>query len=152
MEDEQLLAYCGLYCGDCAGHSGEIADSAQDLINVLERYEFHRTARYLFPEQISDYDGFQETLAFMAELTCPKVCRERADDQTSCETKACCIERGFHACYECTDFEACAKLASLEALHGDACVTNLKAIREMGLKAWIASGQRLWFGSEVDCQ
>jgi hypothetical protein len=152
MGDERLLAYCGLYCGDCAGYSGEIADSAADLAQILERYRFHRTAGHLFPEQISDYEGFHKTLAFMTELRCTKVCRERGDGGTSCEIRVCCFKRGFYACCECADFGTCAKLTSLEALHGDACVGNLEAIQEMGLEAWIASGQRLWFGSEVDCQ
>jgi hypothetical protein len=152
MGEKRLLAYCGLYCGDCAGFSGEIADSARDLIKVLERYEFHRTARCLFREQIGDYEGFQETLAFITELRCPKVCRARADDETDCDIRACCIERGFYACHECTDFEACGRLEGHEALHGDACVRNLKAIQEMGLEAWVDSSERLWFGSEVDCR
>jgi hypothetical protein len=83
----------------------------------------------------------------MTELRCPNVCRERAGDETDCDIRACCIERGF---YECADFWACGKLEGHEALHGDACVKNMKAIQEMGLEAWIASGERLWFGSEVD--
>jgi hypothetical protein len=29
-------------------------------------------------------------------------------------------------------------------------VAKLEAIKEMGLEAWISSGKRLWFGSEVD--
>jgi hypothetical protein len=86
----------------------------------------------------------------MTELRCTKVCRERADDETNCEIRACCVESGFHACYECSDLETCGKLKGHEALHSDACVKNLKAIREMGLSAWIVSGQRLWFGSEID--
>jgi hypothetical protein len=37
-----------------------------------------------------------------------------------------------------------------EALRGDACVTNLRAVREIGLEAWVASDKRLWFGCEVN--
>jgi hypothetical protein len=150
MEDRRLLAYCGLYCGDCAGYSGAIADAAGDLIRILERYEFRRTAKCLFAEQISDYEGFHESLAFIAELRCPKICRNRRDDETDCEIRACCINKGLYACHECADFEVCSRLKGHEALHGDACVRNLKAIKDMGLEAWIAVGERLWFGSTVD--
>ena len=46
-ERKNLLAYCGLYCGDCAGYSGEIADAAKNLVELLEKYRFDRTAKSL---------------------------------------------------------------------------------------------------------
>jgi hypothetical protein len=30
-KDEHLITYCDLYCGDCFGHKGTIADLARDL-------------------------------------------------------------------------------------------------------------------------
>ena len=149
-ERKELLAYCGLYCGDCAGYSGEIADTAQNLMNALEKYRFERTATGLFSEKLKDYDKFCEMLEFMTDLKCPKICREREDSSASCEIQRCCRDKGFYACYECDDFENCEKLKTLERLHGDSCVENLTAIKEMGLEAWITTGKRLWFGSDVD--
>lgn len=143
MGDERLFAYCGLYSGDCAGYSGATADLAGDPTGVLARYKFHLTAKCLFPDQISDYDACYKTLVFMAEPRCPTVCRERADDEGNCHIRACCIPRGIHARHECTDLEVCPKLKGHEALHGDACVRNLEAIREVGLEDWITSGERL---------
>jgi len=150
MRAVNLFAYCGLYCGDCAGYTGEIAASARALLKVLERYKFARTASCLFSEELGDYDRFQEMLRFMTTLRCPRICRERELVETSCEIKKCCIEQRFYACYECDAFGTCGKLAVHEDLHGDACVTNLRAVREMGLEAWVASDKRLWFGSEVE--
>lgn len=149
-ERKDLLAYCGLYCGDCAGYSGEIADTAKNLKNILKKYKFDRTAKCLFSEQLKDYDNFREMLEFITSLKCPTICRERADSETSCKIKKCCRVRGFYACCECDDFEICEKLESLEELHGDSCVTNLKAIKEMGPEAWISRGKRHWFGSDTD--
>jgi len=149
-EREDLLAYCGLYCGDCAGYSGEIADIARNLMNVLEKYRFERTANCLFPEKLKEYDEFCEMLRFITDLKCPTICRERDDSSTSCEIRRCCREKGYYACYECDDFEMCKKLKTLEDLHRDSCVENLEGIKEMGLKAWITMGKRLWFGSDVD--
>ena len=149
-ESKNLLTYCGLYCGDCAGYSSEIADTAQNLMNVLEKYRFERTANCLFPEKLKDYDRFCEMLGFMTDLKCLTICRERDDSSTSCEIRRCCRDKGFYACYGCDDSEMCEKLKTLEGLHGDSCVKNLKAIREMGLEAWIRRGKRLWFGSDVD--
>jgi hypothetical protein len=149
-ETTDLLACCGLYCGDCAGYSGEIADRARELVATMKKYRFELTAKHLFPEKIKDYPGLAEMLDFMTELTCPAVCRQREDGTTSCEIRKCCRDKGFYACHECDSFEACDKLKLMEPLHGDSCVRNLRAIREMGPEAWVAHGTRLWFGSSVD--
>jgi hypothetical protein len=148
--EKDLLAYCGLFCGDCAGYSGDIAESATDLVRVLEAYQFERTSKALFAEQIGDYGAFRETLTFLAGLRCPTICRRRPTDETGCRIKACAAARGFYACFECDEFETCGKLADLKELHGDAGVRNLRAIRDMGLEAWLAAGQRLWFGSDAE--
>jgi hypothetical protein len=147
MGDPFLLAYCGLYCGDCAGYSGEIADSATHLAELLSRYRFDRTARCLFSEELADYDTFVETLRSVATLRCPKVCRGRTDAETDCEIRACCIDREFYACHECSDVEGCIKLEGHEELHRHARVRSLGAIGEMELETWLARGRRFWFGS-----
>ena len=149
-ESKNLLTYCGLYCGDCAGYSGELADTAQNLMHALEKYKFERTAKCLFSEKLKDYDRFCEMLGFMTDLKCPAICRNREDSSNSCKIRRCCRDKGFYACYECEDFEMCEKLKTLEELHGDSCVKNLKAIKEMGFEAWVTTGKRRWFGSKAD--
>jgi len=57
-ERKDLLAYCGLYCGDCAGYSGETGNTAKNLMKVLEKYKFDRTAKCLFSEKLGDNDKF----------------------------------------------------------------------------------------------
>jgi len=148
--NKKLLAYCGLYCGDCAGYSGEIANTAKKFKKVLEKYKFDRTAKSLFSKELKDYDKFCEMLGFITGLKCPQTCREREDSSTSCKIRKCCKDKGFYACYECDDFKTCNILKSLEGLHQDSCVKNLEAIKKMGLETWIIKGKRLWFGTEVD--
>lgn len=151
-ERKYLLAYCGFYCGDCLGYTGVIADAAENLMEVLEKYKFDRTAESVFPEQLRDYDKLHEMLDFMTGLRCAGVCREGEQDAPSgCQVKKCCRDRGFYACYECDDFETCDTLDSLhKGLHTDACVKNMKAIREVGLEAWLTSGKRYMYWGEVD--
>jgi hypothetical protein len=151
--EKELLAYCGLYCGDCLGYSGAIADAAQNFIKVLEKYQFGRTAECVFPDELADYDRFCGMLGFMSGLRCPGICRKGARDQgpSGCEVKDCCKTQGFFACYECSDFETCDKLGSLhKGLHTASCVRNMKAIREMGLEDWLVSGRRFCYWIEVD--
>ena len=147
---KDLLAYCGLYCGDCAGYDGEIATAAKTLLKMLEKYKFDQTAKCLFSEELKGYDRFSEVLEFMTDLKCEKICRERKDTGTSCNIRKCCRDQRFYACFECDDLRTCEKLKSLEGLHNDACVKNLEAIKEMGLETWLSKGRRLWFGSTID--
>ena len=149
-EKESLLAYCGPFCADCGGYSGEIAEKAKELIYTIKKYKFELTAKNMFAKEIKDYDHFFKKLEFISGLKCPKVCREREIGSTNCEIRKCCIGKGYFACFECEEFETCEKLKTMEKLHQDSCVENLKAIKEMGLENWIENGKRLWFGSEVD--
>lgn len=36
-KEKKLLAFGGLYCGDCAGYSGEIAELAKKLRQTLKK-------------------------------------------------------------------------------------------------------------------
>jgi hypothetical protein len=150
---KELLAYCGFYCGDCLGYTGVIAEAATALRTVLDRYQFERTAKAVFPRQLADYDNFYQMLAFMAGLRCPGICRPSAEEggTSSCEVKNCCLDKGYYACYECDDYETCETLLSLHSgLHADACLKNLKAIREMGLETWLVAGPRHCYWLEED--
>ena len=148
MADKNLLAYCGLYCGDCAGHTGDIAAAAEKLKQTLDRYRFERTARELFAAKLGEYEKLYEKIAFLAETCCPTPCRGKPVSDGGCAIRLCCIERGYFTCGECAEHETCEELASLAGLHGDAPQRNLKAINKMGLKQWLNSGKRLWFGDE----
>jgi len=152
-ERTALLAYCGFYCGDCLGYTGVIADAAQNMMEALETYKFRRTAECVFPEQLGNYEQLCEMLRFMTELRCSGICREEAPcgGPSGCEVKNCCRERGYYACYECGEFEACDKLMSVhKGLHYDSCMKNMRAIREMGLEAWIDGGSRFCYWLEAD--
>ena len=152
MKDpRELLGYCGFYCGDCLGYTGAVADSARNLMDVLDRYQFRRTAECIFPEDLEDYDNLCEMLRFMAGLHCPAKCRthEQGRPQSGCEVRACCEQKGLYACYECDDFETCTTLASLHGgLHTDSCLKNLRAIKKMGLEVWLADGRKHHYWDE----
>ncbi len=141
----ELVAYCGLYCGDCLGYTGVIADAAEAFAEVLERYQFERTATHIFPEELPDYGRFRENLAFMTGLCCSDRCRKAEGEAvpTGCAVRNCCIDRGLSACHECGEFERCAKLHELHGeLHYEASLRNMRAMREKGLEAWLAEGSR----------
>lgn len=148
-DKKQLLAYCGMYCGDCLGFTGVIADAAAEFKKVLDKYEFRKSAESILPEQLPDFGKFEERLAFMTGLRCPQVCRERQDDTVQCEIRKCCIDYGYFACYECEKLETCDKLSLIYCeLHYESWMKNLKAIRSLGLDAWLESGPRHHYWDE----
>ena len=147
----ELVAYCGIYCGDCLGYTGVIADAAGAFAGVLDSYQFERTAAGIFAEELDDYGRFREILSFMSDLRCSGRCRKGEQDggPAGCAVKNCCIDKGFYACYECDDFESCARLRDLHGvLHYDACMRNMKAMREVGLEAWLVDGPRYCYWME----
>jgi hypothetical protein len=147
---KELFAYCGLYCGDCAGFSGEVAGAANNLKNILTKYKFERTANALFSKELKEYDKFCDMLQFITTLKCEAICRERADDTTTCKIRKCCRNKGFYACYECKIYKKCEKLKTLDDLHGDSYLKNFKAIKSMGIDTWLNKGKRYWFGNNTD--
>jgi hypothetical protein len=149
-KQKEMLAYCGLYCGDCGGYSGEIAESAKNLDRVLKKYKFERTSQSLFSNELKEYDKFSTMLQFMTSMKCPTICRKRKDGETTCEIRKCCRKKGFYTCSECDSFESCEKLKTMENLHRDSCIKNLKNIREKGIETWLKTCKRYWFGSDVD--
>jgi len=58
-QDKNLIAYCGLYCGDCPMHKGKIADLARDLRKELRGARFDNTAEAL--SEISFFKAFNSS-------------------------------------------------------------------------------------------
>ena len=143
MAEKKHLGYCGLYCGDCLGRTGVIADAASDFLNTLDKYEFEKTAFSVFPSQLAEYDNLIDMLMFMENLRCTRFCREFDGGETQCIIRECCVEHGYQVCSSCEDFETCEKLESvLGALHLRACRSNLREINMVGLDRWLVDGKK----------
>jgi hypothetical protein len=57
-----------------------------------------------------------------------------------------CVDRGFCACYQCDEVEDCGGLRDLHGpLHPDACLRNMRAMREKGREARLAEGPRHYY-------
>jgi hypothetical protein len=149
-DNKKLLAYCGLYCGDCAGFSGEIADAAIELNNKLIQYKFEKTAMNLFTEKLKEYKKFHNMLQFITELKCEQICREKEDGEHSCNVRKCCRRKGYFACYECETYEKCEilRITNKQELYGDSYLKNFQGIKEMGLENWIKKGKHYWFADD----
>lgn len=143
-DDQTLIAYCGLYCGDCASYKGEIADLARDLRKALRDAKFERYAEGLSGvfKEYRDYDKCYATLGAMVRMRCGRGCRNGGGNP-GCAIRKCCVKKGFAGCWECADSESCDRFSFLKTIHGEATDKNLRRLKTAGTAAFV-KGKRDW--------
>ena len=144
LSDKNLVAYCGLYCGDCFNHKGKIADLARDLRKELRQAKFSQVSQSLskFFKAFENYEQCYEVLGAMVRLRCKKSCRG-GGGPPSCKIRTCCQKKRIEGCWECEQFETCQKLDFLKTVHNDAHSKNLRKIKKEGVSSFL-SGKRNW--------
>ena len=147
IEDKNLIAYCGLYCGDCFGYQGKIADLARDLRKELRQVRFDKTAEYLssmsFLKVLENYPQCYEVLGTLVKFRCKRTCRG-GGGPPFCKMRKCCQKKGIGGCWECDEFETCTKLDFLKPNHGDAHIKNLRKIKKQGVEKFL-EGTKYWY-------
>jgi hypothetical protein len=148
-EDEQLIAYCGLYCGDCFGYKGKVADLARDLRKELRESKFDKFADFIsnenFGKVYKDYDKCYNVLGAMVKFRCRKGCKN-GGGPPFCKIRKCNQRKGFEGCWECEDFEECNKLDFLAHVHGDAHIKNLRRLKRKGPTEFV-KGKHEWYST-----
>ena len=143
-ENKNLIAYCGLYCGDCFIYQGKIADLARDLRKELRKSKFSRFAKLIskYFKPYKNYDTTYEVLGMMVRLRCKRTCHNGGGPPL-CKVRTCCLKKRIDGCWQCVEFEKCNKLYFLRAVHDDAHIKNLRALRRKGVKQFIR-GKKYW--------
>ncbi len=145
--DENLIAYCGLYCGDCHGFSGKIPDLARDLRKELRKMRYDKFAEAIstgsFGKDFKNYEECYKVLGAMVKFRCRKGCRN-GGGPPFCKIRICAQKKGIEGCWLCDEFESCKKMDFLFPVHGDAYIKNLRAIKRKGKDAFL-QGKRLWY-------
>jgi NAD-dependent SIR2 family protein deacetylase len=145
MEKEELISYCGLYCGDCFGYEGKIATLADELDIELKKVNFKKNADFFaqmpFFKVFKNYDNFIDLLGALKKLRCVG-CREGGGSPT-CEIRACCKDKEIEGCWKCDEFNTCQKLDFLQNTHEEAVVKNLNILKDKGVDSFL-SGDRYW--------
>ncbi len=146
MMTEDLIAFCGLYCGDCHGFKGCVADLSRDLRKELRESNYREFALFAsekgFNKALKDYDTCYEVLGAMVKFRCKKGCRN-GGGPPFCKMRKCCQAKGIEGCWECSEFEGCKKLDFLRPVHGDAHIKNLRALKKKGKESFVG-GRRDW--------
>lgn len=141
--NEKLIAYCGLYCGDCFGYKGKIAELSKDLRSELRKEKFDIMIKGIPFKALEYYDKCYEVLGALVRLKCKNACRGGGGNPF-CKIRKCCQTKGVNGCWECNQLEQCKKLDSLEANHGNAHIKNLKLINKEGIEEFI-NGKKHWY-------
>jgi hypothetical protein len=144
VDPSRMTAYCGLYCEDCAFHTGSIPDLARDLRKELRKARFDKVAEVIPFLDAEVYNQTYEFLGSLVKLRC-KGCKVSARSQF-CGVAQCAIKKGYKGCWECADFATCAEMDFLVPVHGDAHVKNLRKIKKVGVEEW-AAGSPLWYSA-----
>ena len=143
-QDRDLVAHCGLYCGDCFFHKGEIADLARDLRKKLREAKLDRTYREFakFSKEFENYPQCYDVLGAMVKMRCKRTCRN-GGGPPFCKIRKCSQKNDFDGCWECDVFETCKKLDFLKPNHKDAHLKNLRKIKKQGIDKFF-EGKRHW--------
>jgi hypothetical protein len=147
IEDVNLIANCGLYCGDCHGLSGKIPDLARDLRKELRASRYEKFAGFIsthsFGKDFAGYEECYKVLGAMVKFRCKKGCKN-GGGSPFCKIRICAQKKDFEGCWLCDKFETCKKLEFLVPVHGDAHIKNLRAIKRKGKEAFV-KGKSLWY-------
>ncbi len=145
-EEKDLIAYCGLYCGDCNSYKGKIADLARDLRKELRQANFDRQAELMseipFFAVFKNYPQCYEVLGQMVKMRCKRTCRG-GGGPPGCKMRDCCRKKEIEGCWQCGEFETCKKLDFLKTFHEDAHLKNLRILKKAGVDSFL-SGKRYW--------
>jgi len=147
IEDENLIAFCGLYCNDCHGYNGKIPYLARDLRKELRQNHYDKFASFIstysFGKDFKNYDECYKVLGAMVKFRCRKGCRN-GGGSPFCKIRKCAQKKELDGCWKCDLFENCKELKFLENIHGDAHIKNLKKIKKEGKKDFV-KGKTLWY-------
>ncbi len=143
-QDKNLVAYCGLYCGDCFFYKGEIAHLAKELRKKLREAKLDKNYEEFskFKKEFKNYPGCDKVLGAMVKMQCKKGCLN-GDGPPFCKIRKCCQKKNLQGCWECEKFENCKKLDFLKPTHKNAHIKNPKIIKNKGIDKFIG-GKRYW--------
>jgi hypothetical protein len=148
MSNNSLVAYCGLFCGNCIIRRGQIGELSAKLLQIMETPDFQKLAHglpKLMPDQFRALERVEEGHRFLealGHLDCQEVCKQ-GGGTTGCKIRECCQEKGIEGCWCCPQMESCKALDWLCPVNGDAHIRNLRILRDQGMAAFL-SGDKNW--------
>lgn len=141
MDNENLISYCGLYCGSCFQYIGSVADMARDIRKELRKNKFDKVAEAIPFKEFDNYPECYQCLGAMVKLRC-KGCRGGFRSKF-CKIAKCSQKKKYQGCWECNEFETCKEFEFLKPIHKEANIKNLRKIRKQGVESFL-KGKKHW--------
>ena len=144
MNSEDLITYCGGYCGECALFTGFTAlrEAASLLGEISDTHGLQNWIPEAFipeAENKFDYTEFRKGLAFFSDLesffACRRCCKS-GDGRPDCPMRICCRERALDICYDCGDFP-CNKVE-----WGPRMMKRADEYRKLGKEGWLQEREK----------
>ena len=150
VKKQDLIGYCGLYCGDCSGYIQTVANLAKDLRKELRHYRYDKMAEMMaqvpFFKEFENYDKCYSLLGTMVKMHCKRTCRGNGGPP-KCKIRDCARKKKLDGCWQCDDFATCETLKFLEMNHGVAHLKNLRKLKRQGPAAFLKS-KRHWYATK----
>ncbi|MBS7633216.1 DUF3795 domain-containing protein [Candidatus Bathyarchaeota archaeon] len=138
-DSQNLVGYCGLYCGACGIKQGKIRQAVQNLRKIIAAYGFDKIVPELskWEPSLKHYAEYEKVLDGLINLfgDCPACVAGGGDP--ACLLRKCCKEKNLRVCSECEEMESCDKLKQRQWA-----LKRLQEIKAKGLDEWIKEMER----------
>lgn len=131
MSDDDLITYCGLYCGLCAERS--LVPSKAHELRELVRDEGYDSFYELVPGMREHYPSFAKVLGDLSAMDCK--CRDGSGGPPDCQIRSCATNRGKFVCMECEE-HPCHKLGDV-AREYPFLIADAARYRQLGKERWL---------------
>lgn len=129
--EENLVAFCGLYCRDCVYYKNIFGLRAKDLLNDVEKNEWVKMV-WESLEAPFDVDNFVEGLSWLASSPgCPG-CLAGAG-WPACPIRGCAKDKSVRGCFDCNGYP-CPTVSTEAAAHQREFIEQIK---DAGLEKYI---------------
>ncbi|MFX1514005.1 MAG: DUF3795 domain-containing protein [Promethearchaeota archaeon] len=133
---QNLVAYCGLYCGACGIRQGAFSKPIEQLTNIIKFYGFDKEMDEFskWEPAFKHYKEFEQVLDALNKTfgSCSD-CRSGGGDP-NCKIRPCASEKGLITCVECSELGTCEILKQYPWAS-----SNLQTIKKEGFDSWLAT-------------
>lgn len=134
MKPEDLVTYCGVYCGTCARWCEYTI--FRKLAVIFAEWVDAQGYQYWMPTAVKEfnYAEFRRALDFFGKedtwLVCQRGCKG-GEGRPDCEIRDCCKQRGLDLCFDCSEFP-CNKVERNTRM-----IERAKEYNKLGKNAWL---------------
>jgi hypothetical protein len=128
---ENLIGYCGLYCGACGIRKGEIKQAVENLRKIISAYGFDKFTAELaqWEPAFQHYAEFENVMNAWVKIFGECLGCIACGGDPNCVVRECCKQKAYATCAECAEMEKCEKVQR----YGAHAIEGLRKIKAVGV-------------------